>query len=282
MTRLTLLLALTALVCPGFARAMSGNATLIVYQNTGIAPLNLSTGSTTVLPGVAFSVPDSGSGSYGGSAHAAALELGSSAFVQAVGNNVCKCVGVGAYVLARAVTQDTFDLPGPIGIPAYLVFDLQVGGSAAGTATGNGQFFAGPAGAVRLAARAGIDTSPVTADGLGGATFNPPAALLSSVTPTTTPVRFLVPFAFNSPITVWLALDAVIDAGASDGSVSAVSDYGSTLHVVSVHVEDAQHQPLDVGPIVGGSGTIYPAPEPGAALLAGLGLLLGLTRRVTR
>src|SRR5262245_44876795 len=148
--KLAALLAAVSLSIPSLAHALPyGNDTLIIYQHTGGAPANVY-GQPSV--DLAFSVPDSGSGSFGATVNASQVALGAGAFVQAVGNNVCKCVGVGAYVNANAVVQDVFNIAGPIGGQGFLVYDMALSGLALGTATGNGQFINGPVGRITVAA----------------------------------------------------------------------------------------------------------------------------------
>jgi hypothetical protein len=228
-------------------------------------------GASAVLPAAAFSIPDSGAGSYGGSANAGMLQLGASAFLQAIGSNVCECVGIGAYVNARAFTQDSFSVSGLVGLPGFLAYDLEVSGSALGSATGNGAFTNGPVGLLAVEAGSFVagDVSPF---GLGGSTYHPPATQFASAVPVTTPIRILVPFAVGSPVTVRLTLSAVILGGASAGTVNAIVDYGSTLHIRGLSVLDASLQPMTGATLTALSGVSYPVPEPGAALLVLAGL----------
>ncbi len=106
MQRLVLVLLFAVTAAPRLALALPfGQDTLIIYEYTGGgAPVNLYGSPSQILPSQGFSVPDSGLGSFGGSANAGALTLSTGAFVQAIGNNQCKCVKIGAYVNTRAVT----------------------------------------------------------------------------------------------------------------------------------------------------------------------------------
>ena len=285
MLRLVLLLLFAVTAVPRLAFALPfGQDTLIIYEYTGGgAPVNLYGSPSQVLPSQGFSVPDSGSGSFGGSADAGPLTLRTGAFVNAIGNNQCKCVGMGAYVNTRAVTQDSFTISQLVGVPGFLAYDLEVSGSAAGTTTGNGKFTAGPIGSIRVNAGAFIP-SGVTALGLGGANYSPPDIIFSSASLVTTHYRIEVPIGVGLPITVWLALSSIVEGGASDGTVAGFSDYTSTLHIRSLTVLDTQHQPMPDAVITALSGTVYPAPEPPVVALAFVALfaLVAARRRVTR